>query len=93
MNKQNQPLKSPSKEDKMLFNSDGFEFLMKFIGLSFRIIGSLLFMVFEIIMFFLGASSSNKKKSYDDEDKYVSLDPLKTNEENKLNGTGYFKNK
>ncbi|WP_392562252.1 hypothetical protein RHO12_01835 [Orbus sturtevantii] len=85
MKHENTPLPADAKP-KMLFNSDGFEFLLKALAVLFKIMGMLLVVALNIVAALCETGSNNRVKS-----KYVSLNPMKTESENKFDGTGYYK--
>jgi len=94
MKNQDKSLQSDAKP-KMLFNSDGFEFLLKALAVIFKIMGILLVVALKVSTVLLSSSSKNN-----DEDrindvnsvtKFVPLNPLKSPEENEFDGTGYYK--
>lgn len=96
MKNEHDPLETDAKP-KMLFNSDGFEFLIKFVTGLFTIIGTVLLVMLKIIGT-LCASTSKYNESNEDNinevnntNNFVPLNPMKTNEENEFDGTGYYK--
>lgn len=71
---------------KMLFNSDGFESFVKILS---AFVKSVLF-IFVALIHALSCCLSQPKKSKSFGN-FVSTDITKTDEENKLDGTGYYK--
>jgi len=94
MKNQDKSLQSDAKP-KMLFNSDGFEFLLKALAVIFKIMGILLVVALKVFTVLLSCSSKNTDEDMineiDNIDNFVPLNPLKSTEENEFNGTGYYK--
>ncbi|OCG64116.1 hypothetical protein A9G48_04115 [Gilliamella sp. wkB18] len=86
MKNQNESLKTDAKP-KMLFNSDGFEFLVKFMTVLFKIVGAVALVFVKVLFAF--CETNSKKVNYDDN--FVSTDITKTDGESQVDGTGYYK--
>lgn len=75
---------------KMLFNSDGFNFIVKLVTVIFTAIGTILLVMLKIIGAIIETSpTKTNNSSYDDN--FVSTDITKTDGESQIDGTGYYK--
>lgn len=89
MKNQHESLETDAKP-KMLFNSDGFNFLVKFVTVLFTVIGAVLLVVLKIIGAII-ETSSTKTNNTNYDDNFVSTDITKTDGESQIDGTGYYK--